>query len=81
LRGRRRIWPAQSGQEDQWDDEYFMGDKLQLCAGGARFPRMELLQVDIYATFPEISHVFSGGAAKVLWTTWNRAATILITRI
>jgi hypothetical protein len=47
----------------------------------ARFPRMELPRVDIYATFPEISHVFSGSAAKVLWTVQGGAATILITRV
>jgi hypothetical protein len=58
-----------------------MGDKLQLCAGGARFLRMELVRVGIYATFPEISHVFSGSAAKVLWTVQGGAATILITRV
>ena len=47
----------------------------------ARFPRMELVRVDIYATFSEISHVFSGSAAKVLWTVQGGAATILITRV
>jgi hypothetical protein len=47
----------------------------------ARFPRMEPLRIDIYATFPEISHVFSGSAAKVLWTMQFRAATILITPV
>jgi hypothetical protein len=47
----------------------------------ARFPRMEPLLVGICATFREISHVFGGGAAKVLWTIWNRTATILITPV